>query len=365
MLGVETDIAQSMLAQSTLAQSALASSAVRLWIAAGAAALLVFVCALAVRWAPTRTVGRVGITVGGACLGAILAWAFLAGTSNGDVGAERRALQIRATGLNAQALASGSPLACLDGFAGETVEAACEKALFATPANVAAATSYTAARLTLLADLAAYNQNNGAALDGLLAPLQRALEADRFGFVAHALAARDGCTSENCRTLSLLRNPGRVRANLSGQTLDHYLDHYATIWSADVPVADASSAQPAAGQVGTAGRKVVVDIDFPTAASIPPVSIMSAEPKGPIVPGATAAAAVAGAADANAQGSQLAAPPKQLRKPAKPAAPAQAAAQPAPAPAASAASPNPVEPVWSPGATLASPGPDAGASHPQ
>jgi hypothetical protein len=263
---------------------------------------------------------------------------------------------MRATALGAQALAAGSPLACLDAIAGETVKAACEKALFATPAAVAAATSYTAARLSLLADAAAYSQRYGVGIDGVSSPLRRALEADRFGFVAHTLAVRDGCSGGNCKALALLRDPSHVHTNLIAATLDRYLDHYATLWAqgAEGPMADATSAQT--GAAGTAGKKVVVDIDFPTAASIPPVSIMAAEPKGPVTPASAAAAVAAGAADSSAQTAAQAAA-KQVRKPAKP--PAQSAQQAAP-PAApmSVAPPAPVEPVWSPGATLASPQPE-------
>ena len=53
------------------------SSALRLWVAAGSAALLVFVCALAFDWTRTRTVARISVVVVGAVLGATLAWAFL------------------------------------------------------------------------------------------------------------------------------------------------------------------------------------------------------------------------------------------------------------------------------------------------
>jgi len=144
--------------------------------------------------------------------------------------------------LNIQALAPGSALACLDALAGESVESACERAIFATPAAVATATSYVAARYALLADMVAYAKRGGAGIEGTLQPLRRALETDRFGFVAHALAVRDGCTSENCKALSLLHDPSRVRANLSGATLDRYLEHYLTAWNQppDSPVADAT-----------------------------------------------------------------------------------------------------------------------------
>jgi hypothetical protein len=339
MLGVDPDVG---------------GSALRLWIAAGSAALLVFVCAVAFSKARTRNVTRLGVVMVGAMLGAVLAWAFLDGASVRDQGAARRALEQRATELTARALTPGSSLACLDGFAGARVEAACERALFAAPATVAAATSYVASRLNLLADTAAYIQRGGTHVDGVLLPLRRSLESDRFGFVAHTLAVRDGCSSESCKALTLLRDPSRVRANLSGQTLERYLDRYVTAWAQNSvgPVADAASSQ-APVQPGPQGqRKVLVDIDFPTASSIPAVSIMNPEPKGPMTPAAAAGAITAGA-DSSAQALSPS-PPKLARKPAKNAA-AQAAAAAPPAPAA------PAEPVWSPGATLASPQPGATA----
>ncbi len=341
MLGVDPDIG---------------SSALRLWVAAGSAALLVFLCTVAFNTARTRNVTRLGVVVVGAALGAVLAWAFLDGASVRDQGADRRALELRAAELDARAITPGSSLACLDGLAGDSVEAACEKALFAAPATVAAASSYVAARLALLADTAAYIQRGGTHIDGVLLPLQRSLESDRFGFVAHTLALRDSCTSVNCKGLSLLRDPSRVRANLSGQTLDRYLDRYVTVWAQnpDVPVADAASSQ-APAQPGAQGQhKVLVDIDFPTASSIPAVSIMNPEPKGPMTAAAAAAAVTAGA-DTNAQAAAPAPPPRLARKPAKTAA-AQSAAAPPPA--------APVDPVWSPGATLASPPPGAAPAPP-
>src|ERR1700733_1924111 len=320
------------------------NSALRLWVAAGSAALLVFVCALAFDWTRTRTFARISVVVLGALLGASLAWAFLDAASIRDRNAERRDLQMRATELSAQILAPGSALACLDGAAGDNVEAACEKALFAAPATVAAATSYVAARLALLADMVAYTKQGGSNIDSALLPLRHSLEVDRFGFVAHALTVRDGCMSDNCTALALLHDPSRVRANLSDQTLDRYLDRYLTVWaqSPDVPVADATSSQSAMNQPGVPGqKKVPIDIDFPTAASIPPISIMNPEPKGPVT--ATAPAAVAaGAATADVGAGPPSSPAKRPRK--------QAASSPAQAVAPVPAAPTPVvDPVWGPG----------------
>ena len=90
----------------------------RFWVASGAAALLVLVCALALDWTRKRIVARFAVIGLGAAFGAILAWAFLAGASVRDQSAERRNLEMRAGQLTAQALAPGSPLACLEGMAG-------------------------------------------------------------------------------------------------------------------------------------------------------------------------------------------------------------------------------------------------------
>jgi hypothetical protein len=313
-------------------------SALRLWIAAGSASLLVSVCALAFDWTRSRIVARISVIALGAVLGATLAWAFLNGASDRDRSADRRDLEMRAAELNAQSFAPGSPLACLNGMAGDDVETACEKALFAGPATVATATSYASARLALLADMAAYAKRGGTDIDSALVPLRRSLEADRFGFVAQVLAVRDGCTSDNCKALALLHDPSHVRANLSGQTLTRYLDHYLTAWaqSPEVPpLADATSQSSGAGQPGAPGQHKFVDIDFPSAASIPAISIMNPEPSGS--PAAAAvASATAGAHDAAAPSPA----PRPRKQPASP--PAQAAAAP-PLPAAPA-----VDPVWTP-----------------
>jgi hypothetical protein len=312
----------------------------RFWVASGAAALLVLVCALALDWTRSRIIARVAIVGLGAAFGAILAWAFLAGAVVRDLSVERRNLEMRAAQLTAQVLAPGSPLACLDATGGDAVEAACEKALFAAPATVAAASSYTAARLVLLSDIAAHVKAGGN-LDSVLLSLRRALEADRFGFVAHTLAVRDGCSSTRCGSLALLRDPERVRANLSAQTFDHYIDHYSAMWGqgSETPVAEA--APPSTGTVaatqppaGAAQKKIILDADFPSAASIPAVSIMNPEPR---------------AGSANAAGEAHAGSGRRSSRKAANSAPV------VPPPPAATLVP-PVDPVWAPG-TASAPAP--------
>jgi len=273
------------------------ASLVRLWIAAGSAALLVVLCAVAFLQPQVRLAAnpalRIGFVVAGAIFGAVMTWAFLDSAILGGAAAERRALELRGQQLSSQVLIPGSPLACLDALVGESVEAACEKSLFASPATVASASAYVGAQLTLLANMTTFGQRQGIKLEPMMAPLRRSLETDRFGFVAYVLAIRDGCTAQNCKTLSLFRDANRVRTNLTTAALERYLEHYAAAWSApEVPLAEATqaptgSAAPAAGQ----GPRKIVNIDFPSASSIPAVSIMNPEPTGPVLPGAAAAAA--------------------------------------------------------------------------
>jgi hypothetical protein len=254
-----------------------------LWIAAASAALLVVVmCALALRPSPKGLAAagaRVLLILLGATLSGSLTWTFLAGATLRDQDAERSVLELRAAQLMTQSLLPGSPLACLDALAGDTVQVACERAVFASPANVAAAISYVAAQFVLLSDMTDFAKRGGRRIDDALRPLQRALQADPFGFLAHVLVMRDGCTSENCPPLALLADPSHVRTNIIAQTLRHYVDHYRDVWarSADGPVAEATDTMPTAGSGEK--PKVSVNIDFPSAASIPPISIMNPEPK--------------------------------------------------------------------------------------
>lgn len=306
-----------------------------LWVAVGSAVLLVALCTAAIfRVVPAL---RIEVLALGALLGAAMAWAVLDREAAGERRAEGRALIARADDLAARTLAPGSPLGCLDALAGDNVEAACEKAIFASPASVAAATSYVAARLAVLAEMTAYVRRGGADIDNVLLPLlplRRALEADRFGFLAHLLVVRDGCTRDNCDALTLLHDAERVRAHLSEATFDQLVVQYSTAWMqpTETTVADAQARAAAGAQPAVQPSHKPVNIDFPTAASIPPISIMTPEPKGPVLPG------VAAAAGAN--------PNPQPASPSARHGHKQQAA-PAPHPAAQAAAPAAgVEPIW-------------------
>jgi len=89
--------------------------------------------------------------------------------------AEQRDLRLRDSQLSVSALAPGSSLACLDGVAGEQVENACERAVFADAQSTARAVAYVTARLALLADVSAVAQRDDRGLLAVFANARRAL----------------------------------------------------------------------------------------------------------------------------------------------------------------------------------------------
>jgi hypothetical protein len=268
-----------------------------LWIAAGAAALLaITVGALAFgqeREGAPAAFRRILLIALSGGLSGLLVWGLLADGAARDRAAERRALEARAAQLSAQAVRPGSPLACADAAIGDAIESACTRAMFASPNSVAGAISYVAAQFALLADMTAYADHGGGNIGATLEPLRRALEADPFGILAHVLSTRDGCTADKCAPLRLLHDTSHVRTNLIAQTLDRYIDQYREAWAklpegqlAELPDVQAvGSIEPNA----PGKRKATVNIDFPNADSIPPISIMNPEPSGPAEPRGAAA----------------------------------------------------------------------------
>ena len=195
--------------------------------------------------------------------------------------AERRALAQRSAELTARALAPGSALACLEGGAGEAVENACEKTVFGAPQSTAAAVAYMAARLTLLSDGLAFARRSDPDFALSLAGLRRAIELDRFGLAAHVLAVRDGCTAERCAAFALLGDADVIKGNLKAQVFDQYVVRYAADWGKSEPMVKAPAPAPVASATESfAPSKTPLGskYSFPSAASIPPVSIMNSEP---------------------------------------------------------------------------------------
>lgn len=237
------------------------SASLPMWSAVAAAVLVALVALIALmrseRWITNTIVfGVIGMA-------AIAGAAWLASLGPGKVGAPQQV----ADGA-VPAPPSFPPLACLDGLAGAAVEAACERALFASPDAAAAAVSYTAGQIARL-------RASGGAQSADLVVLRRAIEQDRFGLVARVLDVRDGCTAEACDFFRLLENPRAIAANLTARAYDGLVARYAPSW----PAAAGKDA-PTVPQVSAAPGKPT-EFDFPSASSIPPVSIMTGEPPQP------------------------------------------------------------------------------------
>jgi hypothetical protein len=264
--------------------SAAGTLAVPIWLAGAGAAVLVVAVLLAVKRAGgvalISSLFRVGL-IAAVVLGA---WLYVQQRGNpgkdSNAQSERRVLDDRKTALMTGAIAPGSALSCLDEMAGEAVETACEKAVFASPEAVASAVKYVSAQLTLLNDGTAYAERDpGYAAE--LAPLRTAIELDRFGLVAHVLGEREDCTPDRCAAATRLHDSTRVLANLRDGTFDEQVKKYTAIWNAPHPADGVVAAVgPPVTLPGATGPGTVAPrYDFPTSKSIPPVSIMA--PEGP------------------------------------------------------------------------------------
>jgi len=211
-------------------------------------------------------------------------------------------------------------LSCIDDLAGETVLTACEKSLFGSAESTAAALSYAAAqitRLTSFGDVAAADRNPTPELQAL----RRAVERDRYGLVAYVLLARDRCTPSDCAAFRSLTDRKQVVSNMEERFYDGLVMRYSASWNAPVP-ASAGAPSPVAALVPSVPTGKPTNADFPSAASTPPVNIMTPEPAA-LAPRSTASTANAPPPSPR--------PPASAHAPAA-AAPAQAAAKKQPAP---------------------------------
>jgi hypothetical protein len=225
-------------------------------------------------------------------------------------------------------------LSCIDDLAGETVLAACEKVLFGSADAAAAAVSYAAARLTQLTsfgDVAAANKT----MTPELATLRRSVEHDRYGLMAYVLSARDRCQPGQCDAYRSLTDHNQIAANMDERIYEGLILRYSGSWNA--PATPAAGAAVALSPSLPTGKPT--NAEFPSAASTPPVNIMTPEP--PLA--ATPPAPRPPPAAANAQTPAPRPPPvstaaKKQAAPKARAAPVQLAPAPgAPAPVAPAA----------------------------
>jgi hypothetical protein len=229
-------------------------------------------------------------------------------------------------------------LACIEDLAGDTVLTACERDLFSSAEVAAAAVSYAASeieRLVTYGDVASANQD----MTPDLMSLRQAIERDRYGLIAHILAERYRCTPSDCAVFRAISNRRQIVANMEAHTYDGMIARYASSWNMPQAAQQNSAAsavapgQPALGTPlaaqgslvapqGPLGAPVLVarptNAEFPTAASTPPVSIMTPEPGTGIRPaaaskGAPPPATAAAAAPAAPAAKKPPAAPKQAR----------------------------------------------------
>ena len=263
--------------------------AVPIWLAGVGAAVLAVSLLLAI-----KRVGGVALIssmfrVGLIALGVLAVWLYVerrgASTTGSNPASERRSLDDRKAALMAGAIAPGLALSCLDEIAGETVEAACEKAVFASPEGVAADINYVTSQLALLNDGTRFAERGDASYAAELSPLRTALELDRFGIVAHVLG-NQGCTPENCDALMRFHDSSKVLANLRNHTFEEQVKKYAAIWGRPADGVAAVAGPPVA-LPNTSGPEVGQKYDLPPSRSIPPVGIVAPEGSPPREPPAS------------------------------------------------------------------------------
>jgi hypothetical protein len=217
-------------------------------------------------------------------------------------------------------------LSCIDDLAGETVLVACEKTLFGSPESAAAALSYAAyqiTQLTAFGDVAA----TGKAMTPELQMLRRAIERDRYGLMAYVLAVRDHCTPSDCAAFRALTDRHQIVVNMDERVYDGLIARYAPSWNAPAPAA----AAPVVALAPSMPTGRPTNAEFPTAASTPPISIMTPEPGAAAPPSAPRPA------------SPLASAPLPSPRPSSTPAPAAAAAKKQAAPKSSRTSSAPVQ----------------------
>jgi hypothetical protein len=307
------------------------------------AALVVMAIFAIARSGATRSVFAV---IGILILGYVgwVGWVLLERSAAGERNVERAALEARAATLAASTRVPGMALSCLQGMAGEQVETACEKVIFASPDSVATAITYVAAQVALLADALNAAQRNDVSYEAIIAPVRRGLETDRYGIVAQVMLQRENCSADQCAALSLLRDANRVRSNLQEKPFNTLVSKYAPTWvnlRPGAPTADLSRVAPAPPGAPS-GVPVSSKYDFPSSSSIPPVNIMGSEPAAP-PPTAANPPAAAPTAPSAAVAEPAPVPPRRppAARPPGARAPAGRAAAGAPAPSQPAPEPAP------------------------
>jgi hypothetical protein len=253
---------------------------VPIWMSAAVAAVLVVLVFMAVaRSGMMRTLVSL-LVLALAGYGAWLGWLVIERTDNSERVEEKRAFERRVSELTGRASAPGSVLSCLEGINNEALAAACERVVFENPENVAAVLAYTSARLHLLTDGIEMVSRTGLNLDGGLNVLRRGLEADRFGAVAYLMAQQPECLPSQCEMLGIFGDANRIRMNLQEKPFEALVAKYSPQWGQPSRTSAVDPSRNTASAIAPPAP-VSSKYDLPSAASIPPVSIMNSEPGQP------------------------------------------------------------------------------------
>jgi hypothetical protein len=178
----------------------------------------------------------------------------------------------------AQATGPALPaLSCIDDLAGDAVLNACEKTLFGSADATAAAVSYAAAQITHLTsygDLATAERNPTTELQAL----RRAVERDRYGLMAYALMARDHCSPTACPAFRSLGDNHQIVSNMNDRVYENMVTRYSASWNAPAGAPPLVPPGLVAGLPSSMPTGRPTNAEFPSAASTPPVNIMTPEP---------------------------------------------------------------------------------------
>ncbi|MGZ3409322.1 MAG: hypothetical protein ACXWJW_07635 [Xanthobacteraceae bacterium] len=249
-----------------------------IWISATVAAVLVVLTILAMARSGTFKTLFTLLIFGLVGYGGWMGWLMFERVSNNERVEEKRAFERRVADVMGRASAPGSVLSCLEGGANEALTAGCERVVFGNPENVAAVLSYTLARVGLLTDGLDLAARSDANYDSTLNLLRRGLELDRFGVVAYVLAQQPECLPTQCEMLALFKDANRLRVNLQDKPFEALVAKYSPQWT---QVARTSAIEPSRNGTGTPPLAPPAPVssryDLPSAASIPPVSIMNTE----------------------------------------------------------------------------------------
>ena len=288
-----------------------------LWAVGVALALFVALLVIAVVRAGLTEFGSMMFRVAVILIAVVFGWTYVTRAGERDRMDERRALDNRAAELTGRAIAPGSAIACLEATNTETVEGSCERAVFASPETVAAASAYMAARLSLLADAHEFNARRDQSYESQIAGVRRTVAADRYGLSSQVLATRDGCTADVCDAFGLVYDDKKLRANMKDRLFDITIARYAANWpTRGRPLASGGPSSLAPGP----------SVAFPAAQSLPPVT--GAEPAAPPSSAPSGQSAVQDPASVPPTNSAPASATKRSPPPAAPKAAAKNAAPP-------------------------------------